>query len=64
MTKFNPRRQIWQRHFGWKGITLVGKTKIGRTTIVVFGMNMPDRIALRETLLNLGQWPDPTPTDT
>jgi hypothetical protein len=54
---FNPRRQKWERHFRWEGVVIVGKTPIGRATVAVFGMNQPERIALRETLLALGQWP-------
>ena len=54
---FNPRRQKWERHFRWNETLIVGKTPVGRATIVVFGMNLPDRLALRETLRELGQWP-------
>jgi len=54
---FHPRRHKWERHFHWDGITIVGKTSIGRATVVVFGMNLPDRLALRNTLQYLGQWP-------
>src|SRR5438034_411269 len=32
---FNPRRQKWKRHFQWDGLTLVGKTPVGRATIFV-----------------------------
>ena len=54
---FNPRRNKWERHFRWDGVRVAGRTAIGRTTTVVFGMNLPDRLALRESLLDLGQWP-------
>jgi len=54
---FNPRRQRWERHFRWRGAKVIGLTPVGRATIAVFGMNLPDRIALRETLIELGQWP-------
>ena len=54
---FNPRRHRWERHFRWKGVVIVGKTAIGRATVRVFGMNLSERVALRETLLQLGQWP-------
>jgi hypothetical protein len=33
---------------------LVGKTALGRTTVEVLAMNHPDRVALREELLQQG----------
>jgi hypothetical protein len=54
---FKPRKQKWERHFRWSGVLIVGRTPVGRTTVEVFGMNLPARIALRETLVELGQWP-------
>jgi hypothetical protein len=51
---FNPRRQIWSRHFKWDGALLIGKTAVGRTTIEVLAMNNPERIALRQELLDQG----------
>lgn len=47
---FNPREQIWDEHFCLVGTQLVGKTAIGRTTIVVFEMNSDDQLALRSAL--------------
>jgi 5-methylcytosine-specific restriction endonuclease McrA len=44
---FNPRRDLWRVHFGWRNIYIVGKTAIGRTTIRVFNMNSEDQLALR-----------------
>src|SRR5437879_6980418 len=32
---FHPRRHNWNDHFEWQGITLVGRTAIGRTTVRV-----------------------------
>jgi hypothetical protein len=37
---------------------LVGKTAQGRTTIEVLAMNDPDRIALRQELLEQGLLPE------
>ena len=48
---FNPRRQIWTRHFRWSGPQLVGRTRIGRVTIAVLSINDPAFIALREALI-------------
>lgn len=44
---FHPRRQRWEDHFAWRGIYIVGKTPIGRTTIRVLRMNSDDQLALR-----------------
>ena len=54
---FHPRRHKWSRHFRWDGPILVGRTAIGRTTVAVLGMNLPQRITLRETLIAAGRVP-------
>lgn len=38
---FNPRQQIWSEHFAWSlnGVQAVGKTSIGRATIIALKMN-------------------------
>jgi hypothetical protein len=51
---FHPRRHKWSHHFAWDGPLLVGRTAIGRVTIVVLAMNHPDAVALRETLIQEG----------
>ena len=54
---FHPRRHSWDRHFRWDGPRLVGRTPIGRATVAVLAMNHPDRIALRELLIDEGVFP-------
>jgi hypothetical protein len=54
---FNPRRDKWSRHFRWEGPYLVGKTSVGRTTIVVLAMNHPDAVAVRQSLTEEGLFP-------
>ena len=54
---FNPRRDKWTRHFRWEGPLLVGKTSVGRTTIVVLAMNHPDAVAVRQSLTEEGLFP-------
>lgn len=54
---FNPRRHRWDRHFRWDGPYLVGKTAIGRVTIIVLAMNDPAVIEVREALLAEGLFP-------
>jgi hypothetical protein len=53
---FNPRGQKWSRHFRWKGPSLIGRTPIGRVTIVVLGINDPYPMALRNVLTEEGHF--------
>lgn len=46
---FHPRRQRWSAHFVWDGISIVGQTAIGRTTVRVLDMNSDDQLALRSS---------------
>ena len=46
---FHPRRQPWDAHFAWDGITIVGRTAIGRTTVRVLEMNSDDQLELRSS---------------
>lgn len=54
---FNPRCHKWHYHFRYDGPVLVGKTAIGRTTIVVLAMNDPVMVALRQELIEQGLFP-------
>jgi HNH endonuclease len=54
---FNPRTDMWDEHFTWKGPVLVGTTSIGRTTVVVLGINHPERVRLRSLLIRLRVFP-------
>ena len=47
---FHPRRQLWNDHFEWQGVRIVGKTAVGRTTIEVLNMNSDDQLQLRTAL--------------
>ena len=44
---FHPRRHRWEDHFEWRGLLLLGKTAIGRTTVEVLRLNSEDRLELR-----------------
>jgi hypothetical protein len=46
---FHPRRQQWDAHFAWDGITIVGRTAIGCTTVRVLEMNSDDQLELRSS---------------
>jgi hypothetical protein len=54
---FHPRRHRWARHFRWNGPVLVGRTPVGRTTIVVLGINDPEAVAMRQALMDAGLFP-------
>ena len=56
---FHPRRHKWSRHFRWEGVHLAGRTAIGRATVAVLQINHPDRVALREALIETGAFPPP-----
>lgn len=51
---FHPRRHKWAYHFRYEGGTLVGRTAIGRTTIDVLRINLPNLVAIREVLIEDG----------
>ncbi len=51
---FHPRRDQWDEHFLWDGPYLIGRTAIGRTTIAVLSINLPERVELRRTLMSIG----------
>lgn len=55
---FHPRRDQWADHFDWNGENLVGKTKIGRATILVLAMNDAGFRAVRTALRaeGIGDW--------
>ena len=46
---FHPRRHYWHDHFEWRGIYLIGKTAMGRTTVRVLEMNSDEQLALRSS---------------
>jgi hypothetical protein len=54
---FNPRVQKWGRHFRWDGPVLVGRTRIGRATVVVLAINRADYVAMRRQLIDEGVFP-------
>src|SRR5437879_3226337 len=51
---FNPRRDDWKDHFAWDGPELFGRTPVGRTTIDVLNMNLPERVEHRRLLCEAG----------
>ncbi len=57
---FDPRRQVWSRHFRFNGPIVAGRSQVGRATIAVLAMNAPDRIELRRELISEGIFPPST----
>lgn len=53
---FHPRQHVWGTHFEWNGPVLVGITPIGRTTIDVLRINLPERVEHRRLLIQAGQF--------
>src|SRR5437899_2136603 len=54
---FNPRRHKWKRHFRWDGPMLVGRTAVGRVTIMVLAINDLAAIQVRRALIADGLFP-------
>lgn len=50
---YHPRCHKWDHHFRYEDGTLIGRTAIGRTTVEVLQVNLPNLVALREVLMEL-----------
>jgi 5-methylcytosine-specific restriction endonuclease McrA len=44
---FHPRQQLWEDHFRWEGLYIIGKTDVGRATVRVLCMNSDEQLELR-----------------
>lgn len=56
---FNPRRQVWKKHFAWDGVQLVGLTVTGRATVQALDLNRAMMRAIRAEEQLLGRHPPP-----
>ena len=45
---FHPRRDVWDEHFCWQGLQIIGLTSTGQATIETLLFNNPRRIKIRE----------------
>lgn len=56
---FNPRRQKWKRHFLWSadGTEILGRTAIGRATVLALKLNHPYVITARRLWVSAGWYP-------
>ncbi len=51
---FHPRKNMWPEHFSYMQAVLTGLTPIGRATIATLAINLPIRIAVRQSLIDTG----------
>lgn len=51
---FDPRHDQWSDHVEWDGPILMGLTAVGRTTISVLRIDLPERVAHRKLLMAAG----------
>ncbi len=54
---FHPREDDWDDHFEWEGPVLMPRTLIGKVSIAVLRINLPDRVAVRAALIDEGVFP-------
>jgi hypothetical protein len=54
---FNPREDEWDTHFEVNYGEILSLTNIGRATVKLLDLNNPDRIILRQILMNAGRYP-------
>ena len=56
---FHPRQDDWSEHFRWKGPRLVGTSPVGRATLAVLRINLPERLEHRRLLMAADLFPRP-----
>lgn len=56
---FNPRTQNWNKHFYWNpdGTEIIGKTSIGRATIILLKLNEEIIVITRRLWVSVGWFP-------
>jgi hypothetical protein len=56
---FDPRRQVWNEHFGWspEGDMVIGKTTTGRATVVALRLNRVELVEARRAWVIVGWHP-------
>ena len=57
VTIFNPRQQLWNEHFYWDSVKIVGITATGRATIKALDLNRATMLAIRAEEELLGRHP-------
>ncbi len=56
---YNPRQQIWPKHFRWDGVHVIGLSPIGRATVAALKMNRPIILAIRAEEVFFDRHPPP-----
>ncbi len=54
---FNPRIHAWDEHFVLDGAYIRPLTGVGRVTIQVLALNAPERLGVRQALIEEGRYP-------
>ncbi|MCT7989508.1 HNH endonuclease [Laspinema sp. D6] len=54
---FNPRTQAWSEHFRLENAQIVGITPTGRATTFLWRFNSPNRLQIRQVLIDKGLYP-------
>jgi HNH endonuclease len=59
---FNPRKQMWRRHFYWSsdGTKVIGRTICGRATVEALRLNNEIALVVRQNWVKAG-WHPPAP---
>jgi hypothetical protein len=58
---FNPRKDLWEKHFQLKDVTIEPLTDIGEITVRLFALNNQERLLERDALISAGVYPAPKP---
>lgn len=53
---FNPRQDKWSKHFYISNGEILFKTRIGEATVKILNLNLPDRVTLRQVLMQIGRY--------
>ena len=56
---YHPRKQAWQKHFGWEdeGLYIVGRTASGRATVEALTLNREVLVQARQFWTEVGWHP-------
>ncbi len=57
MLLFNPRTQVWTEHFKLEGAFISPLTAVGRVTVRLLKLNYPERLRVRQALIEIGNYP-------
>lgn len=62
---FNPRKQVWSRHFEWlgNGDRISGLTDVGRATVLALQLNNPYAVTVRHAWISAGWHPPTEPSE-